>query len=392
MEKKRIHLCMCRMSGAEKRFIDEAFAEEWVVPLGPNVDGFEADLKHRIIDNDPGCSGKEIAALSAGTAAIHLALVLLGAGNGDEVMCQSFTFAASANPIVYQGAQPVFVDSEPESWNMDPALLDEAIADRVAKTGRKPKAIIAVHLYGMPARIDEICAVGEKWGIPVVEDAAEALGSVYKGHECGTFGNYGILSFNGNKMITTSGGGALICPDAAAKKRAIFYATQAREPFPYYQHEHIGFNYRLSNISAGIGRGQMTVLDEHIAHHRMLASVYQELLADIDGVTYHANPSADSDANYWLSTIEIDPETTGITPDDVREHLARLNVETRPLWKPMHLQPVYADAPAYVNGVSEHLFGRGLCLPSGPWVTPEDVRMIVGEIAYLISSQSASMT
>lgn len=383
---------MCRMSGAEKRFIDEAFAEEWVVPLGPNVDGFEADLKHRIIDNDPGCSGKEIAALSAGTAAIHLALVLLGAGNGDEVMCQSFTFAASANPIVYQGAQPVFVDSEPESWNMDPALLDEAIADRVAKTGRKPKAIIAVHLYGMPARIDEICAVGEKWGIPVVEDAAEALGSVYKGHECGTFGNYGILSFNGNKMITTSGGGALICPDAAAKKRAIFYATQAREPFPYYQHEHIGFNYRLSNISAGIGRGQMTVLDEHIAHHRMLASVYQELLADIDGVTYHANPSADSDANYWLSTIEIDPETTGITPDDVREHLARLNVETRPLWKPMHLQPVYADAPAYVNGVSEHLFGRGLCLPSGPCVTPEDVRMIVGEIAYLISSQSASLT
>ncbi len=383
---------MCRMSGAEKRFIDEAFAEEWVVPLGPNVDGFEADLKHRIIDNDPGCSGKEIAALSAGTAAIHLALVLLGAGNGDEVMCQSFTFAASANPIVYQGAQPVFVDSEPESWNMDPALLDEAIADRVAKTGRKPKAIIAVHLYGMPARIDEICAVGEKWGIPVVEDAAEALGSVYKGHECGTFGNYGILSFNGNKMITTSGGGALICPDAAAKKRAIFYATQAREPFPYYQHEHIGFNYRLSNISAGIGRGQMTVLDEHIAHHRMLASVYQELLADIDGLTYHANPSADSDANYWLSTIEIDPETTGITPDDVREHLARLNVETRPLWKPMHLQPVYADAPAYVNGVSEHLFGRGLCLPSGPWVTPEDVRMIVGEIAYLISSQSASLT
>lgn len=226
----------------------------------------------------------------------------------------------------------------------------------------------------------------------MVEDAAEALGSVYKGHECGTFGNYGILSFNGNKMITTSGGGALICPDAAAKKRAIFYATQAREPFPYYQHEHIGFNYRLSNISAGIGRGQMTVLDEHIAHHRMLASVYQELLADIDGVTYHANPSADSDANYWLSTIEIDPETTGITPDDVREHLARLNVETRPLWKPMHLQPVYADAPAYVNGVSEHLFGRGLCLPSGPWVTPEDVRMIVGEIAYLISSQSASLT
>ena len=380
------------MSGAEQKFIDEAFAEEWVVPLGPNVDGFEEDLKKYLTAGDPASEGKEVAALSAGTAAIHLALVLLGVGKDDEVMCQSFTFAASANPVVYQGGRPVFVDSEPGSWNMDPELLDSAIADRVEKTGRKPKAIIAVHLYGMPARIDEICAVGEKWGIPVVEDAAEALGSSYRGRKCGTFGHFGILSFNGNKMITTSGGGALICPDMESKKRAVFFATQAREPFPYYQHEHIGFNYRLSNISAGIGRGQMTVLDEHIDHHRRLAALYQELFANVGGITYHANPSPESDSNYWLSTIEIDPEITGCTPEMVRQHLANLNVETRPLWKPMHLQPVYADAPAYVNGVSEHLFGRGLCLPSGPWVTPEDVKMIVDEITYLISSQSASLT
>lgn len=380
------------MSGAEQKFIDEAFAEEWVVPLGPNVDGFEEDLKKYLTAGDPASEGKEVAALSAGTAAIHLALVLLGVGKDDEVMCQSFTFAASANPVVYQGGRPVFVDSEPGSWNMDPELLDSAIADRVEKTGRKPKAIIAVHLYGMPARIDEICAVGEKWGIPVVEDAAEALGSSYRGRKCGTYGHFGILSFNGNKMITTSGGGALICPDMESKKRAVFFATQAREPFPYYQHKHIGFNYRLSNISAGIGRGQMTVLDEHIGHHRRLSALYQELFAKVDGITYHANPSPESDSNYWLSTIEIDPEITGCTPEMVRQHLANLNVETRPLWKPMHLQPVYADAPAYVNGVSEHLFGRGLCLPSGPWVTPEDVKMIVDEITYLISSQSASLT
>lgn len=379
------------MSGAEQKFIDEAFAEEWVVPLGPNVDGFEEDLRRFLTDGDPDSEGKQVAALSAGTAAIHLALVLLGVGKGDEVMCQSFTFAASANPVVYQGATPVFVDSEPGSWNMDPALLDEAIADRIAKTGRKPKAIIAVDLYGMPARLDEICAVGLKWGIPVVEDAAEALGSEYKGHKCGTFGDFGILSFNGNKVITTSGGGALVCPDTEAKKRAVFYATQAREPYPYYQHEHIGFNYRLSNISAGIGRGQMTVLEKYIAHHRRLAALYEELFAAVPGVSYHSNPTPDSDSNYWLSTIEIDP-ATGCTPDAVRLHFASLNVETRLLWKPMHLQPVYADSPAYVNGVSEHLFGRGLCLPSGPWVTEDDVRMIVGEIAYLISSQSASLT
>lgn len=372
------------MSGAEQRFIDEAFAESWVVPLGPNVDGFEEDLKRFLIDGDPQSAGKEIAALSAGTAAIHLALVLLGVGHGDEVICQSFTFAASANPIVYQGAQPVFVDSEPRSWNMDPELLDTAIADRIARTGRKPKAIIAVHLYGMPAQMDRICAVADKWGIPVVEDAAEGLGSKYQGRYCGTFGRFGILSFNGNKMITTSGGGALICPDAETKKRALFFATQAREPFPYYQHEHIGYNYRLSNISAGIGRGQMTILEDHIAHHRRLAALYRELFASVPGITYHSNPDADSDSNYWLSTIEIDPDITGKTPEDLRLHLAALNVETRPLWKPMHLQPVYSDAPAYVNGVSEHLFGRGLCLPSGPCVSEDDVRMIVGEIRRCI--------
>lgn len=383
---------MCHMSGAEQRFIDEAFAEEWVVPLGPNVDGFEEDLKNYLLAPDPKCDGKEIVALSAGTAAIHLALVLLGVGRDDEVMCQSFTFAASANPVTYQGAKPVFVDSEPESWNMDPKLLDEAIADRIKVTGKKPKAIIAVHLYGMPARIDEICAVGEKWGIPVVEDAAEALCSKYKGRYCGTFGDYGVFSFNGNKMITTSGGGALVCPDAESKKRAIFFATQAREPFPYYQHEHIGYNYRLSNISAGIGRGQMSVLDAHLAHHRELAALYEELFADVAGITVHKNPTADCDSNYWLSTIEIDRDITGCTPEDIRQHLASLNVESRPLWKPMHLQPVYADAPAYVNGVSEQLFARGLCIPSGPWVTPDDVRMIVKEIVYRISSQSASLT
>lgn len=372
------------MSGAEQRFIDEAFAESWVVPLGPNVDGFEEDLKRFLIDGDPQSAGKEIAALSAGTAAIHLALVLLGVGQGDEVICQSFTFAASANPVVYQGASPVFVDSEPGSWNMDPELLDTAIADRVAKTGRKPKAIIAVHLYGMPAQMDRICAVADKWEIPVVEDAAEGLGSKYQGRYCGTFGRFGILSFNGNKMITTSGGGALICPDAETKKRALFFATQAREPFPYYQHEHIGYNYRLSNISAGIGRGQMTILEEHIAHHRRLAALYRELFASVPGIAYHSDPTPDSNSNYWLSTIEIDPAVTGKTPEDLRLHLAALNVETRPLWKPMHLQPVYSDAPAYVNGVSEHLFGRGLCLPSGPCVSEEDVRMIVGEIRHCI--------
>ncbi len=374
------------MSGNEQRYIDEAFADNWVVPLGPNVDAFENSLQDFLSKGDPSRDHLRIAAVSAGTAAIHLGLILAGVKAGDEVICQSFTFAASANPVTYQGATPVFVDSEADTWNMDPALLDFAISDRIAKTGRKPSAIIPVHLYGMPAKMDEIMMIADKWDIPVVEDAAEALGSSYRGHACGTFGNFGALSFNGNKMITTSGGGALVCPDQESRARAVFFATQARESYPYYQHENIGYNYRMSNICAGIGRGQMTVLDEHIAHHRRLAALYASLLADVEGVDFHANPSPESDANFWLSTITIDPSLTGgLTPDELRLHFESLNIETRLLWKPMHMQPVFSKAPAYTNGVSSSLFSRGLCLPSGPWVTEEDVEMIVSEIKRLAS-------
>lgn len=383
---RRIHLCLCHMSGNEQRYIDEAFADNWVVPLGPNVDAFENSLQDFLSKGDPSRDHLRIAAVSAGTAAIHLGLILAGVKAGDEVICQSFTFAASANPVTYQGATPVFVDSEADTWNMDPALLDFAISDRIAKTGRKPSAIIPVHLYGMPAKMDEIMMIADKWDIPVVEDAAEALGSSYRGHACGTFGNFGALSFNGNKMITTSGGGALVCPDQESRARAVFFATQARESYPYYQHENIGYNYRMSNICAGIGRGQMTVLDEHIAHHRRLAALYASLLADVEGVDFHANPSPESDANFWLSTITIDPSLTGgLTPDELRLHFESLNIETRLLWKPMHMQPVFSKAPAYTNGVSSSLFSRGLCLPSGPWVTEEDVEMIVSEIKRLAS-------
>ncbi len=372
------------MSGNEQRYIDEAFADNWVVPLGPNVDAFENSLQDFLSKGDPSRDHLRIAAVSAGTAAIHLGLILAGVKAGDEVICQSFTFAASANPVTYQGATPVFVDSEADTWNMDPALLDFAISDRIAKTGRKPSAIIPVHLYGMPAKMDEIMMIADKWDIPVVEDAAEALGSSYRGHACGTFGNFGALSFNGNKMITTSGGGALVCPDQESRARAVFFATQARESYPYYQHENIGYNYRMSNICAGIGRGQMTVLDEHIAHHRRLAALYASLLADVEGVDFHANPSPESDANFWLSTITIDPSLTGgLTPDELRLHFESLNIETRLLWKPMHMQPVFSKAPAYTNGVSSSLFSRGLCLPSVPWVTEEDVEMIVSEIKKL---------
>ncbi len=374
------------MSGNEQRYIDEAFADNWVVPLGPNVDAFENSLQDFLSKGDPSRDHLRIAAVSAGTAAIHLGLILAGVKAGDEVICQSFTFAASANPVTYQGATPVFVDSESDTWNMDPALLDFAISDRIAKTGRKPSAIIPVHLYGMQAKMDEIMMIADKWDIPVVEDAAEALGSSYRGHACGTFGNFGALSFNGNKMITTSGGGALVCPDQESRARAVFFATQARESYPYYQHENIGYNYRMSNICAGIGRGQMTVLDEHIAHHRRLAALYASLLADVEGVDFHANPSPESDANFWLSTITIDPSLTGgLTPDELRLHFESLNIETRLLWKPMHMQPVFSKAPAYTNGVSSSLFSRGLCLPSGPWVTEEDVEMIVSEIKRLAS-------
>lgn len=374
----KIYLCLAHMSGKEQDFIQEAFDTNWVVPLGPNVNGFEHDLETFV------GQGKHVVALSAGTAAIHLGLLQLGVKAGDEVICQSMTFSASANPVVYQGATPVFVDSEADTWNMDPALLETAIRDRIEKTGKKPRAIVVVHLYGMPAKMDELLEVARRYDIPVLEDAAEAMGSEYDGRACGTFGALGVLSFNGNKMITTSGGGALIVPDEATKQKTMFYATQAREPFPYYQHEEIGYNYRMSNICAGIGRGQMYVLEAHIAHHRRLHALYRELLADVSGITLQENPSEKYDANYWLNTILIDDAQTGVTYMELLRHLDSRGVETRPLWKPMHLQPVFKNCPAYVNGISESLFARGLCLPSGPWVSEDDVRFIVGEIKKCI--------
>lgn len=373
---KHIHLSLAHMSGKEEEFIHEAFLTNWVVPLGPNVDGFENDLAVWL--GEKSASPLHVVALSSGTAAIHLALVMLGVGPGDEVICQSFTFAASANPIVYQGATPVFVDSEPDTWNMDPELLRQAIDDRLRATGKLPKAIIPVHLYGTPARMDEINSVASAYGIPVVEDAAEALGSEYNGSYCGTFGTYGALSFNGNKMITTSGGGALICPDEESARRVKFYATQARENFPYYQHEQIGYNYRLSNISAGIGRGQMYVLDEHIARRRAIHALYVEKLKNTPGITVmQPRSNVDLHPNYWLSTILVNPQEAGFTYQELSARLTAADIESRPLWKPMHLQPVFAKAPAYVNGVSEALFAQGLCLPSGPMVTDEDVDRIV---------------
>lgn len=373
---KHIHLSLAHMSGKEEEFIHEAFLTNWVVPLGPNVDGFENDLAVWL--GEKSASPLHVVALSSGTAAIHLALVMLGVGPGDEVICQSFTFAASANPIVYQGATPVFVDSEPGTWNMDPELLRQAIDDRLRATGKLPKAIIPVHLYGTPARMDEINSVASAYGIPVVEDAAEALGSEYNGSYCGTFGTYGALSFNGNKMITTSGGGALICPDEESARRVKFYATQARENFPYYQHEQIGYNYRLSNISAGIGRGQMYVLNEHIARRRAIHELYVEKLKNTPGITVmQPRSNVDLHPNYWLSTILVNPQEAGFTYQELSARLTAADIESRPLWKPMHLQPVFAQAPAYVNGVSEALFAQGLCLPSGPMVTDEDVDRIV---------------
>lgn len=380
---KRVYLCLAHMSGREQDFIREAFDTNWVVPLGPNVNAFEEELGAFL------GGGKRVVALSAGTAAIHLGLVLLGVGPGDEVICQSFTFCASANPAVYLGATPVFVDSEPRSWNMDPELLEEAIRDRIARRGRKPKAIIPVHLYGMPADIDAICRVAERYGIPVLEDAAEALGSEFEGRKCGTFGALGALSFNGNKMITTSGGGALIVPDDETRRRAMFFATQAREPFPYYQHEQIGYNYRMSNICAGIGRGQMTVLDVHIAHHRRVHARYAAAFAGVPGITLADNPDSRWNSNFWLCTILVDPAVSGTTCEELRLRLDAEGVETRPLWKPMHLQPVYAGNPCYVNGTAERLFGRGLCLPAGPMVTDDDVDRIAACIRACVKSPVA---
>ncbi len=374
----RIYLCLAHMSGNEMKYIQEAFDTNWVVPLGPNVNAFENDLENFTGQN------KKIAALASGTSAVHLSMILLGVKPGDEVICQSFTFSASANPIVYQGATPVFVDSEPDTWNMDPELLEAAIKDRIAKTGKKPKAIIPVYLYGMPAKIDEIMEIANRYEIPVVEDSAEAFGSKYDGRICGTFGRFGIMSFNGNKMITTSGGGALICPDEETKKKALFYATQSREPLPYYLHKELGYNYRLSNICAGIGRGQMTVANEHIAHHKHVMDLYRVAFKDVDGITVHDNPNEKFDSNFWLSTILIASEKTGTDYEKVRQHLDSVGIESRPLWKPMHTQPFYKDAPRYVNGVSEEMFSKGLCLPSGPCVSDEDVEKIVREIKSCI--------
>lgn len=376
----RIYLCLAHMSGNEQQYIQEAFDTNWVVPLGPNVDAFEKDLENYV--NGNGALNKKVVALSAGTAAIHLGLIMLGVGKGDEVICQSFTFAASANPIAYQGATPVFVDSEPDTYNMDPQLLEEAIKDRIQKTGKKPKAIIPVCLYGMPPKMDEIMEIANRYEIPVLEDAAEGFGSKYKGQICGTFGEFGVMSFNGNKLITTSGGGALICSNEEAKKRVMFYATQAREAYPYYQHEKIGYNYRMSNICAGIGRGQMTIVDEHIGHHRWVHEQYVAEFSGIEGVTVHSVREDDVTPNYWLSTIRFENGRHTINGDllPLIERLSKAGIETRPLWKPMHLQPVYKDAPAYTNGVSEHLFSCGLCLPSGPFVGTREINYITRNI------------
>ena len=408
---KKIHLCLARMSeaGLEKKYIQEAIETKWVAPLGPNVDAFEADLRNFI------GQGKEVVVLSSGTAAVHLSLIACGVEYGDEVIVQSFTFCASSHPVMYLGATPVFVDSEKGSWNMDPDLLEEAIKDRIAKTGKKPKAIMPVALYGMPYEIERIMEIGKRYGIPVIEDAAEGFGSRYKGQVLGTFGDYGILSFNGNKMITTSGGGALICPDRESWTKMMWYATQARESYPYYQHEEIGYNYRMSNICAGIGRGQMTVVNDHIAHHHHVQKLYEELFKDVKGITVHVQPNDAYDSNYWLTTITLDsdlkvkgqenayktivtgpiggalgvihPAPTAVTdcqPNDnveaMRMALFDADIEARPVWKPMHKQPVYKNAPAYVNGVSEEIFKKGLCLPAGPWVEDEDVKRIVDTI------------
>ena len=384
---KRIWLSLAHMSGREQEFIQEAFETNWVVPLGPNVNAFEKSLRDFLIENGKlkvENENKCVVALSAGTAALHLGLILLGVGEGDEVICQSFTFSASANPIAYQGATPVFVDSEKDTWNMDPELLEKAIEDRLKKTGKLPKAIIPVHLYGMPGKLDEMLEIAGKYGIPVLEDSAEALGSEYKGRKCGTFGEYAALSFNGNKMITTSGGGALVCPCEERAKRALFYATQAREQAPHYQHEKIGYNYRMSNICAGIGRGQMFVLEEHVRRRKEIHDLYVRLLKDVKGVRVMCQPEGgDFDSNYWLTCITVEPEEAGFTREDVRLALDADNVESRPLWKPMHLQPVFKNAPFYGNGTSERLFEIGLCLSSGPMLTNQDIERVTQVIKKL---------
>ena len=425
-ERKTIYLCLAHMSeeGFEQKYVKEAFDTNWVVPMGPNVNAFEHNLEEFVnLDLNLNVNlGRKVVCLSAGTAAVHLALLACGVGKGDEVIVQSFTFCASSHPITYLGATPVFVDSEPTTWNMDPELLEKAILDRKEKTGKYPKAIVPVALYGMPYQIDRIVAIADKYGIPVIEDAAEGLGSRFNGQVLGTFGKFGVLSFNGNKMITTSGGGALICHNAEDANTIMWYATQARDAYPYYEHTAIGYNYRMSNVCAGIGRGQMTVLNDHIAHHKHVQSLYKELLKDVKGITLHEQP-ADSryDSNFWLCAATIDPEvrikgqenaykeviktavggaagvikavdsaTTDCQPNEnveaLRVFMLQKKVECRPVWKPMHKQPVYKDAPAYLNGVSESIFKVGFCLPAGPYVSDDDVRYIVDCIKEAIVS------
>ncbi|MDR7806879.1 aminotransferase class I/II-fold pyridoxal phosphate-dependent enzyme [Riemerella anatipestifer] len=374
----KIWLSSPHMGGNEQKYINEAFAENWVAPLGPNVNQFEGDIKKYLGENI------EVAALSAGTAALHLALIILGVKAGDEVICQSMTFSASANPIAYQGATPVFVDSEKETWNMCPLALEDAIKDRLSK-GKKPKAIIVVHLYGMPAKMDELTAVASKYEIPIIEDAAEALGSSYKGQKCGTFGEMSILSFNGNKIITTSGGGALICKTSEQKDKAVFLSTQARDNAPHYQHSEIGYNYRMSNICAGIGCGQMEVLDERISQRRANHQFYIDLFKNIEGVEVFAEPSEDYFSNHWLSAVVIDAQKAGFSREDLRLKFLEDNIESRPLWKPMHLQPVFAEAPYYGGRVAEQLFENGLCLPSGSNLTDAD-RQRISEVVYKLKS------
>lgn len=409
---ERILLCKPKMSGREMDFILPALAEDWAVPLGPDVNAFEHELEEF-------CDCPFAVALSAGTAAIHTALLAVGVKPGDEVIVQSFTFSASANPVSYVGAVPVFVDSERTTWNMDPDLLEVAVKDRIAKMGQKPKAIIPVALYGMPYQIDRILEIAGRYEIPVIEDAAEGFGSRFRGRVLGTFGRFGVLSFNGNKMITTSGGGAVLCHTKKEADYIKWISSQARESYPYYQHEVIGYNYRLSNISACIGRAQMTVLDNHLAHHKHVQELYCELLDEVDGIEMHRNPSSDYDSNFWLCTALLSPEVRIMGEDDVYKEVVRgvvggaagvtratgsvitdcqpdrsvealrvaldkANIESRPLWKPMHRQPVFRDAPAYVNGVSEELFRRGICLPAGPWVTDAHIRYIVNAIRKVI--------
>ena len=424
MSDKRIYLCLAHMSeaGLEQKYIKEAFDTNWVVPLGPNVNGFEKDLEEfvnqdgKIEEWKNGSLSKRVVALSSGTAAVHLGLLNCGVKPGDEVIVQSFTFCASTHPVTYLGATPVLVDSEPDTWNIDPELLEEAIKDRIAKTGKKPAAIVPVALYGMPYKADLIMGIANKYGIPVVEDAAEGFGSRYKGQMLGTFGKYGVLSFNGNKMITTSGGGALITENEDEWREIMMYATQYRESYPYYQHEKIGYNYRMSNICAGIGRGQMTVVNDHLAHHKHVQKMYEELLANVAGIHVHSQPdNGDYDSNYWLCTITIDENVKVKGQEDayktivtgavggaagvihaaasahtdcepnanveaMRVALDQAQIEARPVWKPMHKQPCYKEAPAYVNGVSEALFKVGMCLPAGPYVSDDDVKYIVDTI------------